>query len=140
MAFKNLILFLKCPLSTREALSNKAQELNVVGDDYYDSVLKRESLANTNMNSIFAIHHPIGLIANKTKVRVAILKQPIKWNKDSSVRIVFLLAIKNQDANNNLEHLYDIFIEIVGNSKFVNEILVAQSYEDFMNTLSHQIN
>ena len=52
--------------------------------------------------------------SKQTKVAVAILDEPLKWNGDETVRIVFLLAIKNGDSL-NMEHLYDVFIELVNN-------------------------
>ena len=51
------------------------------------------------------------------KSDVALLDEALKWNGDETVRIVFLLEIKNGDIL-NMEHLHDVFIERVNNTKF----------------------
>ena len=55
--------------------------------------------------------------SKETKVAVAILDQPVEWNdKHEEVQIIFMISIK-QGEQKQFEHLYDLFIEIVGNTK-----------------------
>ena len=63
-----------------EELSTLLLNEDIIGDDYLDSVYKREELSNTNMNDVFALPHPMEMCANDTKVAVALLKNPVKWN------------------------------------------------------------
>ena len=56
------------------------------------------------------------LCATDTKVVVALLDTPIKWNESNSIQIVFMLVIK-QGEMQDFEHLYDIFIEIAGTKR-----------------------
>lgn len=111
----------------------------IVNKDYYASVLKRESLAKTNMNTLFAIPHPMNPCSSQTKVAVAILDEPIEWNNEhESVQIIFMLSIKAGDQQ-DIEHLYDLFIEIVNNSKLQQGILKITNYEDFIKLISTAI-
>lgn len=121
-----------------EELSTLLLNEDIIGDDYLDSVYKREELSNTNMNDVFALPHPLNVFAKQTKVAVAILDEPLKWNGDETVRIVFLLAIKNGDSL-NMEHLYDVFIELVNNTKFQREVMCSKTYDQFIKILIQHI-
>lgn len=98
----------------------------------------REELSNTNMNEVFALPHPLDVIAKKTKVAVAILDEPLLWHNEETVRIIFLLAIKRGDSL-NMEHLYDVFIELVNNPKFQQEIMHSNTYTSFIASLIQHV-
>lgn len=115
-------------------LYEKLKDKGIVEDDFIDSVLERESLGQTNMNDVFALAHPMKLCAKETKVAVAILDKPVLWNKDETVQIVFLLAIK-QGVQKDIEYLYDSFIEIVNDAKQQQKILDSQNYKEFISAI-----
>ena len=114
------------------------QERGCVGEDFYACVMKRESLANTNMNEVFALPHPMEVIAHKTQVAVAILDEPLPWNDSNQVQIIFLLAIKKGDQQ-DIEHLYDIFIEIVNNQRLQQDLIRCSNFNDFVKILDDNI-
>lgn len=115
-------------------LYEKLKDKGIVEDDFIDSVLERESLGQTNMNDVFALAHPMKLCAKETKVAVAILDKPVLWNKDETVQIVFLLAIK-QGVQKDIEYLYDSFIEIVNDAKQQQKILDSPNYKEFISAI-----
>lgn len=115
-------------------LSNGMKNRQIVEDNYLDSVFEREKLGNTNMNDVFALAHPMKLCANETKVAVAILEKPLLWDKNETVQIVFLLAIK-KGLQKDLEHLYDYFIEIINNTKLQQQIIESNNFEEFSKTI-----
>ena len=115
-------------------INDKLKTKGVVEDDFLESVLHREEIGKTDMNNVFALPHPMKICAHDTKVAVALLDHPIKWNESDMVQIVFMLAIK-QGEQKDFEHLYDIFIEIINNSKLQQNILKSQSYEQFIDAL-----
>ena len=115
-------------------LYEKLKDKEIVDDNFIDSVLERERLGQTNMNDIFALAHPMKLCAKETKVAVAILDKPVLWNKDETVQIVFLLAIK-QGVQKDIEHLYDSFIEIVNDTKQQQKILDSKDYKEFISAI-----
>lgn len=141
--FSPALFFRKEKADSKETLlkemTKQMEKENIIADDFLDSVLERESIANTNMNDIFALPHPMNASAKQTKVAVAILEEPVAWSKQAHVRIVFLLAIAKQDQT-NIEHLYDIFIEIVNNPKFQQELLKCADFNQFMSLISAHIN
>lgn len=134
-------LFLKLnQIDDKALLLHKMCQLLVdkeyVDEHFYEGVMKRESIANTNMNETFAIPHPIENWSSETKVVVAIIDKPLLWNDKDSVQIVFLLAIKQGDQL-DIEHLYDLFIEIVNNTKLQQSIIHSISFEHFIENLHH---
>lgn len=117
-------------------LAHLLENQNIVSDTFFHSVLKRESIACTNLNDIFAIPHPMEACSNETKVAVAILDQSVEWNdKHEEVQIIFMISIK-QGEQKQFEHLYDLFIEIVGNTKLQQDIVHSNSFEEFLYTIS----
>lgn len=117
-------------------LAHLLENQNIVSDTFIHSVLKRESIACTNLNDIFAIPHPMEACSNETKVAVAILDQSVEWNdKHEEVQIIFMISIK-QGEQKQFEHLYNLFIEIVGNTKLQQDIVHSNSFEEFLYTIS----
>lgn len=117
-----------------KVMSNQLANKEIVDTNFFESVMERESIGSTNMNSVFALPHPFEHQANQTKVAVAILPKPLKWTNDASVQIVFMLAVQSND-HQNIEHLYDIFIQIINNTKLQNEIINTENYDTFLHTL-----
>lgn len=110
------------------------EKKDYVPEGFKASVLKRESIAATNMDEILAIPHPMEALSMRTKVAVAILNEPMCWNEKSSVRIVFLLAISKNEQHNT-EYLYDTFIQIMNHTQMQNQLLHATSFLHFMDIL-----
>ena len=134
---KKLFLHLEKCNSKTELLDQMFQVMkqnDIIDDEFIASVIDRENLSKTNMNDLFALPHPIKLCAKQTKVAVAIIQEPVLWGGDATVQIVFLLAIKQGDQQ-NIEHLYDIFIEIVNNTTLLQQILQSNTFEDFITSL-----
>lgn len=122
-------------------LCQKLLENGIVENDFIDSVLEREKLGKTNMNDMFALAHPMSVCARDTKVAVAILETPLIWSQDDwgqkeTVRIVFLLAIK-QKMQEDLVHLYDSMIEIVNNTKLQQRLISSSDFEEFISELRY---
>lgn len=134
---KNLFLYLEECHSKTDLLNQMFEvmkENDVIDEEFIESVLERETLSKTNMNDLFALPHPIKLCAKQTKVAVAISKDPILWGENASAQVIFLLAIKQGDQQ-NIEHLYDIFIEIVKNTSLLQQLLQSTTFEDFITRL-----
>ena len=134
---KNLFIHLD-GIDSKESLLKQMYQLmekqNIVDSNYFDCVMERENLAKTNMNEVFALPHPMRLCAKDTKVAVAIIDKPLTWYQQDTVQIIFLLAIKQGDQQ-DIEHLYDIFIEIVNNAKLQQSIIHSYNYDSFINNL-----
>jgi len=73
---------------------------------YYDAVLERESMYATAVGMEVAIPHGKTDIVKRIAVAFGKLKEPIMWEPSNgegegdSVRIIFLLAVPDTNANN----------------------------------------
>lgn len=134
---ESLFFSIQEPIDKAELLHTLCEALKKEGyvqDEYEASVLKRESIAATNMDDVLAIPHPMDLLSTHTKVAVALLNTPMKWNEKASVRMILLLAI-NRDDQQNIEHLYDTFIQIMNDTLLQNQLLSCDTFQNFMNIL-----
>ena len=101
--------------SKNEVITNMCNSmlgLHIVNEDFVTSVLKREDLGDTNINENVAIPHPLGLIANESKIAVKILNKPIQWTDKGQVEIVILLAFSREDIH-KIKIIYDVLVEMI---------------------------
>lgn len=121
-----------------ERLCKLLEDARVVDSDFLGSVIDREGIADTSMGPTFAIPHSMKPMGLKTKVAVALLDRPAAWSKGvQGVRIVFLLAVRPGDRE-NLEHLYDLLLDIANNRHMQQRILDARDFEAFMAALDQR--
>lgn len=120
------------------ALCDMLQAQGYTDSGFLPSVLDREALSDTTMDPLFAIPHPLNPVSSKTKVAVAVLDHPVEWNANSSeVRIVFLLAIQAGDRA-NIEHLYDLLLDITNDRRMQHSILDSRDFGSLMSVLEHR--
>lgn len=107
-----------------------------VDDGFILSVYKREAMLPTILEGGIAIPHgdPINVI--KPAIAIAKLAQPLIWDGDKVVDLVFLLALK-EDSKVYFENLY----EIISNKKCLQALKNAETSSEIMevfieNTLS----
>lgn len=135
-------LFLKSNITDKntllEAMCKQLQSQGYCDDKFYESVMRRESIANTNMNDVFALPHPMEVCANTTKVCVAILDKPIVWDNAHQIQIVFLLAIKQNELL-DIEYLYEAFISIVNDVTLQEQLINVDGYSQFLDLLNNHL-
>lgn len=121
-----------------ETLCGMLHDQGITNTSFLSSVLEREALSDTTMDSLFAIPHSLSPSATKTKVAVALLDRPLDWSASSKeVRIVFLLAVQAGDRV-NIEYLYDLLLSITNDKRLQHDILSARSFGDFINVLDRK--
>jgi len=112
------------------------QREGVVDENFLPSVMRRESVADTSMNSLFAIPHSMKPEALHKRIAVAILREPLAWSEEhTSVRIVFLLAIKAGDRF-EMESLYDLLVRIVEDGKLQQDLATVRDFDELMRVLA----
>lgn len=139
--FDQRLFLQKKSYSSKSALLHDMCELlrenGYVEAEFERSVRKRESIAATNMDEVLAIPHPLELCATETKVVTAILDEPLLWNENASVRIILLLSIKKNE-HDDIEHLYDTFIQIMNDSPLQSLLMKCKDYSEFLHILHTQ--
>ncbi len=114
-----------------DALNNQ----EIVFPSFKKSVLYRETLSPTNLDDFLAIPHPMELSSIKTKICVAILKEPIIWNKDISVKAVIMLAINKNDYF-EMGTIYDIFLKIINSDTLKDKLSTCSTFDEFISVLN----
>lgn len=106
--------------------------------EYEQSLMEREEKISTAMGNILAIPHPMGIYSHQSRIAVCLLDKPVKWSKDSTVQIVFMLAISD-DHHNDMQALYDIFVSIINDSHIQHSILKSRNLQEFLLVLMNEL-
>ena len=101
-----------------------------IPDNFYDSVLKRESLSETDFGNLVAIPHPFEILTDTTFVYVAILEKPIIWYKNN-VQVVFLISVSN-NKDDNLQKFYQYTVDFLLNEESVIKLLENKTFDNLM--------
>lgn len=135
---ENFYYFDTDKLSKKELLVKMTVDLekqNIVSADFVSSVLERESLQTTLINDVIAIPHSMTMIANRSRVSVAIFPNGIQWEKDKKCNFIFLLAISKTD-NEITDNLYDLILNLIDDKAMTKQLLKAYTFHEFKNLLS----
>ena len=66
------------------------------------------------------------------------MNQLNRTKKKETVQIVFMLSLR-ADEQRDIEHLYDLFIEIVNNTKLQHQIIKSQNFDEFIKIISRSV-
>lgn len=103
-------------------------------DDFYEAVLQREQLAQTDFGGMVAIPHPSKILTQDTYVVVAVLSKPIWWGHNY-VQVVMMFSI-GQNYDPDLEKFYDLISDFIFDTKRVNRLIANPTYENIVKILS----
>jgi activator of the mannose operon (transcriptional antiterminator) len=110
-------------------LTTMLEKEKIVPYDFFESVIERETLGSTIIGTSIAIPHPMRLMANETKIMLAILDEPIEWYEDQKAQVIFLLAISKEDYEETIE-IYDLLVELV-RQEYLSRLLNCVRFQDF---------
>ncbi|ASJ22120.1 transcription antiterminator BglG [Brachyspira hampsonii] len=100
-----------------------------IPDNFYELVMKREQLAETDIGNLVAIPHPIEVVTKDTFVYVAVLDKPILWQKNN-VQVVFLISVSNK--NDDLKKFYQYTINFLLNESSVKKLIDNKTFENLI--------
>ena len=122
-------------VQTKEALLKMMTQVlesqGIVSHDFYESVCRRETISQTNINQTLAIPHPMSLTAQQSRVAVAILPNGIDWGNGENVHFVFLFAIKKEDYEETGD-IYSILLDFIHQKESQKKILHSNKYATFI--------
>lgn len=116
-------------------LSRKLYKAKIVDDKYETSVMMRENFSTTVLMNLIALPHPMEVCSNETVVSIALLRKPIIWSK-RKVQIIFMMAIAAEDQH-FLESFYELVADLSDDSNFVNKILRAKTFNEFIELINN---
>lgn len=139
------VQFLNQPCDKKSLLSGMCAQLEkrgFVSKGFLDSVLDRERVASTGIGKQVAIPHGSTKFIVRPIISVAILKEPILWNDNEWVDLIFLLALKPDGAlhmKSQIMKFYSVLSTVFDDEKSLNyakSIGNPKEFADYMNRLT----
>lgn len=131
--------FLICTESDKVNLLKKMVEGLSVGEsnEFEQSLLygikQREELSSVVFSKKIAVPHPIQPFSTEGKVSVAICKDSLLWdNQSSHVQLVFLLS-PSIYGNEGLATVTKKIVSLTENDELQNQLISCNNFEDFIN-------
>ena len=131
--------FLICTESDKVNLLKKMVEGLSVGEsnEFEQSLLygikQREELSSVVFSEKIAVPHPIQPFSTEGKVSVAICKDSLLWdNQSSHVQLVFLLS-PSIYGNEGLATVTKKIVSLTENDELQNQLISCNNFEDFIN-------
>ena len=131
--------FLICTESDKVNLLKKMVEGLSVGEsnEFEQSLLygikQREELSSVVFSEKIAVPHPIQPFSTEGKVSVAICKDSLLWdNQSSHVQLVFLLS-PSIYGNEGLATVTKKIVYLTENDELQNQLISCNNFEDFIN-------
>ena len=106
---------------------------NIVYTGFENEILERERLSSTSFGLV-AIPHSMRMNAYKTKIYVWINPDGIKWNNDTTVKIILLLTT-NQDERSEFKLIFQFLTKIFIDQTTVDKLSYVSSYDEFISEL-----
>ncbi|GLC79060.1 BglG family transcription antiterminator [Lacrimispora brassicae] len=94
---------------------------------FYEAVLKREDMAQTDFGNLIAIPHPCEVMTEETFVSVAILKEPVLWSRHR-VQVVLLVSIGKEEEN-GISDFYKYTSKLALSKNAVQELILKKDFD-----------
>ncbi|WP_312442118.1 BglG family transcription antiterminator [Lacrimispora sp.] len=94
---------------------------------FYEAVLKREDMAQTDFGNLIAIPHPCEVMTEETFVSVAILKEPVLWSRHP-VQVVLLVSIGKEEEK-GISDFYKYTSKLALSQEAVQELIKKKDFD-----------
>ncbi|SYW03802.1 conserved protein of unknown function [Oenococcus oeni] len=121
-----------------EMMGQKLVTYNYAISDVVQSAIHREEQSYTSFGS-YAVPHASPELIKKPAIMVCTLDKPIDWG-DSSVSIVFFLAMTKNISQKKIDLIFDDFYGIVNNQQMLNSLVKCTSDNELFNKIEGEIN
>lgn len=99
-------------------------------DCFTELVLQREELGSTDYGNLIAIPHPLKTITEESFVYVAVLENPVLWNR-YYVQVIFLTVIGSKE-DPDIQKFYEITTEYMVCQEAIQTLIGKRSFEALM--------
>ena len=130
--FSPEFIFTDLEVKTKEEclkiMSQAMEEKHVVTENFYDSVMDRESKTTTTIGNGVSLPHGSPTAVNESKVGIAILKNPIMWDNEQ-VQVVFLLAFRlsTRDEISRIQMFYKEYVTLIDSEEKLEKLKSMKS-------------
>lgn len=135
--FNQVDLAAASPKAIRKQINQRLLHNGYVGEDFLQSVEKRESMSSTGFPSGIAIPHAIEISAVKSSVAVMTLQEPVMWEAYPVKLIAFVTISK--DESKVFNDFFERFIEIVSDAVNTKQLSTSSSYAEFIGRLKGMV-
>lgn len=135
--FNQVDLAAATPKAIRKQINQRLLHNGYVGEDFLQSVEKRESMSSTGFPSGIAIPHAIEISAVKSSVAVMTLQEPVMWEAYPVKLIAFVTISK--DESKVFNDFFERFIEIVSDAVNTKQLSTSSSYAEFIGRLKGMV-
>ena len=105
----------------------------LTNDGFKESILEREKLGSTSLDSAVAIPHALPQTVKKSALGIMTLKNHIRWGK-KNVNTIILISISLDDIKSVKSVLSEVY-NIVESKEKVDRIFLNKSKEEIYETL-----
>ncbi|RFZ76485.1 PRD domain-containing protein [Lacrimispora amygdalina] len=114
-------------------LCDRIEKQRKLPEGFYEAVLKREGLAQTDFGNFIAMPHPYKTMTEETLVYIAILEKPVLWTK-YEVQVIFLISVGTKE-DSDLNKFYEDTTKLILKAEAVKYLIKNPEYEVLMNLL-----
>lgn len=118
-------------------ICEKIEAVHPLPEGFYESVLKREELARTCMGNQVSMPHPCRVMTEDTFVSVSILKHPVQWDANETVRAVFLVSVSRQ-KHKKIQHFYSATARLLLSAEGIGRLIKEKSYDTLCGLLTQE--
>ena len=140
-AYRREHFFVSVKGTTREevldGMCQRIQELDGGRAGLYESVMERELLCSTDFGNLVAIPHPNKIMDEESSIYVAVLDQPILWNRHP-VQVVMLMVMGRMEGR-ELQDFYEMTTRFIADKEAIKRLIEERNYETLMEGLMKQI-
>ena len=114
-------------------MCDHAAKYHELPEGFYESVLQRERLGQTDFGNLIAIPHACSVMTQEKFVMAAVLDRPIWWGHND-VQLVLLIAL-SQEPDADIEKFYQIMTDLISDETAVVQMLQNPTFENLMRLL-----
>jgi lichenan operon transcriptional antiterminator len=113
-----------------KTMCDLAQSFESLPDDYFDLVMKREEMGQTDFGNLVAIPHAYKVVGRNKFVVASILEKPIWWGHNE-VQVVFLISLTGED-DEDVQQLYKVIMNYLSNIDLVMSTIKNPSFDNLI--------
>lgn len=114
-------------------MCNHAKKFYDLPNEFFESILIRESLGSTDYGNKSAIPHAYKIESDNNFVVVAILDKEILWEQNF-VQVIFLVSIAAQ-RESSIDYFYTKTSELIFNEEKINQLIETPNFEHLIELL-----
>lgn len=131
--FRETLFFPQLKLTKKtdilEFVSRKMVDQHLMGDNQFVSLLEREEISSTEINSLVAIPHCIVSNDYNTSFAIVTTQKPVNWGR-ADVQLILFGVIASKSTVN--KKIFPLIYKLTIDQTKVKKLVSIQSYEDFI--------